>query len=63
MSLSHRNRQKKCGSRKQVRKKRYFFMKYCTIINSEIKEALHSTKIANFLRGRENGKQAIYLPV
>jgi hypothetical protein len=35
-------------------------MKYRTIINSEIKEALCSIKTANFLKDRKNGKQVIY---
>ena len=42
-------------------KNRYTFIKYSTIINSEIKETRCSTKIAIRLWGPKNGKQNTYL--
>jgi hypothetical protein len=36
-------------------------MKYRTIINGEIKEALFSIKTATLLRGRKKGKQDAHL--
>jgi len=61
MSLSPKKRQKRYGFEKQSWKNRYVIMKYRTIINSETKEALCTTRIANLLRCLKNGKRDIYL--